>query len=164
MAGLKGTWLTNTEHATIDEKGRLIFSKKKREILGEGFCVVVGASGCLEVHTSESWEQMASDVVSHDKMNLGRKKFARMFFGLSETGLDFDAQGRVVIPARLRKAAGLNKDVSIVGCGDYCEIWDKARYEDGGGSLDESQFSSRELEYEATFLRMKDRWPELPRQ
>ena len=34
-----------------------------------------------------------------------------------------DSQGRIVVPAKLRKYAGLEKDTVIIGVNDRAEIW-----------------------------------------
>ena len=39
-----------------------------------------------------------------------------------------DRQGRVTIPAPLRAYAGLDRDCTVVGQGDYVEVWDTAAY------------------------------------
>lgn len=37
--------------------------------------------------------------------------------------------GRLLIPVRFRKKAGLSRDIILAGCGDYLEIWDKNKWE-----------------------------------
>ena len=39
-----------------------------------------------------------------------------------------DKQGRILIPPSLRRHAGLEKDVTIVGTDPYVEIWDTDRW------------------------------------
>lgn len=41
---------------------------------------------------------------------------------------DIDSAGRIGISAKLRSIVGLEKDVTITGCGDYLEIVDRARF------------------------------------
>jgi MraZ protein len=47
------------------------------------------------------------------------------YFG--QTG-EFDAQGRVLIPPRLREAAGMTGDVDVLGQVDYLEVWNHERF------------------------------------
>jgi MraZ protein len=41
-----------------------------------------------------------------------------------------DKQGRILIPAKLREFAGLEKDVTMIGVGGRVEIWNPDRLED----------------------------------
>ena len=41
-----------------------------------------------------------------------------------------DAQGRVMLPALLKKIAGIKKDIITVGHGNRLEIWAADRYQD----------------------------------
>ena len=47
---------------------------------------------------------------------------------------ELDAQGRVLIPLPLREYAGLEKNVTVIGCNNHAELWDseawKAVYEE----------------------------------
>lgn len=43
--------------------------------------------------------------------------------------VEIDATGRVLISPELRTAAGISKDVMLLGMGRHFELWDKARYE-----------------------------------
>jgi MraZ protein len=42
--------------------------------------------------------------------------------------VEMDAAGRILVPAPLRKFAGLDKDVALVGQGTRFELWDEARW------------------------------------
>lgn len=45
------------------------------------------------------------------------------------TGVDLDGSRRFTLPVELREAAGLAKDVVLVGCINWFEIWNPERYE-----------------------------------
>ena len=47
---------------------------------------------------------------------------------VSFSGNSMDAQGRVLIPAKLRTKIGLTSDIVFVGMNDYIEIWDAEVY------------------------------------
>ena len=121
--------LLGTEEAGLDDKNRLIFSKKKRERLGDGFVVTVGPKGCLEAFPSHIWNNMVAKLLSQDELNEGVSEYTSLLLGWADDDLKFDAQGRVVIPHRLRSKADIKKDVVIVGCGNRCEIWAKEEHE-----------------------------------
>ena len=37
---------------------------------------------------------------------------------------ELDAQGRILLPQNLREWAGLQKDVTVIGCNNHAELWD----------------------------------------
>ena len=39
-----------------------------------------------------------------------------------------DKQGRILLPPPLREHAGLDKEVVVIGVGDYAELWEPARW------------------------------------
>ena len=107
---------------SIDEKGRLIIPAKLRDDLGESFVICNGLEGCLFVYSQDELNTLP-------RMNKDARIFKRYFFGSASEG-SFDKQGRVSVPASLRKAAHLEKDVVLVGVQDRVEIWDKALWEE----------------------------------
>ena len=108
---------------SIDEKGRLIIPAKLRDDLGESFVICNGLEGCLFVYSQDEWNQFVAELNTLPRMN----KDARIFKRYEGS---FDKQGRVSVPASLRKAAHLEKDVVLVGVQDRVEIWDKALWEE----------------------------------
>lgn len=122
--------LIGTDEATIDDKGRLLVSKKKRERLGEPFALSLGSTGCLNAYPQAVWDAKWEEIQRHDSLNLGREQYTRLVLGEAEDELKFDAQGRVVIPQRLRQVAHLKDKVVVVGAGDHLEIWNAPAYEE----------------------------------
>ena len=51
-------------------------------------------------------------------------------FGTAEDELKFDAQGRMVVPQKLRDAAKLKDKVLLIGCGERVEFWSAAEWDE----------------------------------
>ena len=47
----------------------------------------------------------------------------------SAAELEFDKQGRILVPSALREHAELQKDAVIIGTGDKVEIWSRERFD-----------------------------------
>lgn len=119
------------DEATIDDKGRLLMGRKKRERLGENFVMTLGMKGILTAYPREVWEGILDDIETVSATNPGRQQYSRSILGHAEDELNCDGQGRVVIPSRLRKVAGLepSSEVILLGCGERMEIWTASEYE-----------------------------------
>ena len=50
------------------------------------------------------------------------------FFFAGAANCEVDKQGRILLPANLRKYAGIDKEVVSVGVFSRVEIWSKERY------------------------------------
>ncbi len=114
------------EH-TLDIKGRLAMPAKLRDSLGNKFIITKGLDGCLFVYDFEQWKILEAKL---EALPMGQKKtrdYARFFFGSASEG-ECDKQGRVLLPANLRKHAALEKEAVIVGVGNRVEIWDSERW------------------------------------
>jgi MraZ protein len=136
--------LLGTDEATIDEKGRILIGKKKRERLGENFVMALGEVGCLVAYPEETWEKLYAEIMQFSGINQGRQQYTRLMLGTADDELSFDAQGRVVVPSKLRKLARLDKEVVLVGCGDRLEIWDKDEWRQYNEYPDSYGFQRRE--------------------
>lgn len=53
---------------------------------------------------------------------------AAVFLCREQRDVEVDKQGRIVIPAKLREHAGLEKEIMIIGASSRAEIWDKERW------------------------------------
>ncbi len=121
--------LIGTDEATIDDKGRILFAKKKRDRLGKDFAIVVTKRGCLAAYPQSVWLKMQHDVFQYESINEGREQYTRLYYGQADDDLNFDTQGRVVIPQKMREIGKLKKDVLLVGALDRVEIWAVEEYE-----------------------------------
>lgn len=115
--------LAGREEANVDDKGRVLFSKRKRDILGDDFVMRLGDSGCIYVYASTEWDEVTAELDRYPKNDLGRQTYTRLLMGTVVFDLNFDAQGRTVIPRMLRDMAKIDGSVVIVGCDERAEIW-----------------------------------------
>ena len=120
--------LLGTDEATLDKKGRLLLVKKKRERLGTDFAVTFGECGCLVAYPQPKWQEICDDIMKYESINQGRQQYTRLVLGQADDELNFDSEGRFVVPSKLRDLAKLKEEVVIIGCGDRLEIWDKQEY------------------------------------
>lgn len=134
---------------TIDEKGRIIVPSKFREQLGENFVVTQGLDGCLFVYSNEEWEVFVAGL-----KNLPGSKEARQlqrYFMAGAVMCEVDKQGRILIPAKLRTQAGLEKEVVFVGVLSKIEIWSKERWEQNDGYDDMDEIAEHMSEFGLSF-------------
>ena len=123
-------WLLGTDEATIDDKGRVLVGKKKRERLGETFALSVGAEGQLVAYPMAEWERMVTEILSYPSIQPGTQLYSRFVLADAEDDIKFDSQGRFVVPQRLRQIANLKDKIVLVGLATRMEIWAKQEYEE----------------------------------
>ena len=111
--------MTGTYEHTIDAKGRLFIPAKLREELGDTFYLAVGVDACLAIYPMETWNRFTEKFAS---LPMSQSKAMRPLFA-NAAKCELDAQGRIVIPQKLRKYAGLEKEAVIIGVNDRAEIW-----------------------------------------
>ena len=120
---------------SIDIKGRLNFPAKLREDLGDSFIISKNAGGepFLCVYSLIEWQEKQNrlkSVTDDNKAALQRYLFS------SACESSPDKQGRIVIPQKLREFAGLEKDVTVIGSDDHCEIWSAREWGANGEQMD----------------------------
>ncbi len=119
-------FLGEYEH-TIDAKGRMAVPAKFRAQMDRGAVISKGMGTCLSVYTMQRWEQKSDELVA-GKASDDLRDFERRIYP-SASEVELDAQGRIVIPARLRAYASLGAEVTIAGVRDHFEIWDRTAWQ-----------------------------------
>ncbi len=113
---------------TLDAKGRMFMPSKFRDELGETFIVTLGLDHCLFVFSSDEFDRLKSKMDALSIANKDARQFARFFFaGACEC--EMDKQGRIMLPAKLRSYAELEKDVTVVGVSSRLELWNTEKWE-----------------------------------
>ena len=111
--------MTGTYEHSIDAKGRLFIPAKLREELGVTFYLAMGVDECLAIYPQETWNRFTEKFAS---LPMSQSAAMRPLFA-NASKCELDSQGRIVIPQKLRKYAGLEKDAVIIGVNDRADIW-----------------------------------------
>ena len=101
----------------LDAKGRMLVPTKYRDALAvqcEGQLTLTRhPHGCLLLLPRPVWTEMRKDIVAWP---MAARSWQRIFMG-NATDVEFDGSGRILISPELRAAAGLSKDVVLLGMG-----------------------------------------------
>ncbi len=115
-------------HITLDGKGRFAVPARFRAQLDElcsgELTFTRHPDGCALLYPRPAWEEKRKELMA---LPFAARTFQRIVMG-SATDADMDKNGRLLIPAEIRQACGLNnKDIVLVGLGNHFEIWDAER-------------------------------------
>jgi MraZ protein len=133
MAGTRspvrgGKFLGSFQHQ-LDDKGRLSLPAQfRREATDQRFVLVQAYAPALALYPETEWLEV------EDRMQvMMRDPAARMWvLSVMSNAVEVapDAQGRILIPAALRSAAGLEGQALLVGAINKVEIWNPATFEE----------------------------------
>ena len=112
----------------LDDKGRLAVPTRYRVELSDccdnQIVVTVGLDKCLLLYPLPEFEEIERKLVRLPSLNKKAKRLQRLLIGHA-TECEIDAQGRFLIPEPLRRFAGLDRKVALIGQGNKFEIWDE---------------------------------------
>lgn len=109
---------------SIDKKGRLAIPSKLRDELGDSFMVCRGIYGkrCICVYPKEQWEALVEKI---GQLPASRSSVVKRFLYDGAFSVEFDTQGRILLPSSLREYAELENEAHIIGVDTNLEIWNK---------------------------------------
>lgn len=107
----------------IDTKGRLAIPAKFRMQLDGGAILTRGLDSCLFLFPKKEWDNLVEKLMKLPLAQAGSRAFVRlMLSGASD--VEFDSQGRILIPESLRNYAHLDKKTVVTGLYNRIEVWD----------------------------------------
>lgn len=137
-----------TYYNSIDAKNRLIVPSKHRDQLG-GRCVLTrGLDTCLYIYSMEDWEKQMEKIAALPESDPKIRAFIRHFCA-NAAELEFDKQGRIVIPGELKEYARIGKDLVTMGAMKKIEVWSKEIWEapDNENKMDAEEFADSLTQY-----------------
>lgn len=120
--------LLGTFTPRLDDKGRLILPAKFRPRMASGLVITRGHERCLFVIPMDEFREIYDQARQAPVTSKQVRDYLRVFLSGAHDEVP-DKQGRVSIPATLRRYAGLGRDVAVIGAGTRIEIWDAPSWE-----------------------------------
>lgn len=118
----------------VDDKGRVSLPAKFRKVVSKDLVVTESPlNGSLWVFESEGFNKWIDQVFidrfgRYDASSTQHMSLRTTLKSRAED-VQMDASGRIMLPAEMRGAADISKDVVIVGNTGYFEVWDAKRYD-----------------------------------
>ncbi|BBO82962.1 division/cell wall cluster transcriptional repressor MraZ [Desulfosarcina ovata] len=122
---------------TIDPKGRIIIPTRFRDVLkagGDERVMITCMDDCLFAYTLDEWSKLEQKILHLPQKSESMRRFQRIFIGGAHD-CKCDGQGRVLIPPFLKKYAGLEKEIVLVGVLDRFEIWSQDNWDRENGQM-----------------------------
>ena len=116
----------------IDLKHRLILPAEARKAImpehGEELFVVVGSNRVPWMYPDKYYEFLVSQTMPEVIPDEASIAFNQLKYAMAYR-VKWDAQGRMVLPEKLLKLTGLKTEVTLLGCRDHLQLWDRSRWE-----------------------------------
>jgi len=118
---------------SLDEKGRFAMPSIFREELGHSerpdlVMALAYDIKYLRLYPYEQWRKLMAEI-EEAIPDAGRRNDALRAFSTQVRALNLDKAGRLLLPPELRSAAGLNREIKIIGMGSKIDVWDPAAHE-----------------------------------
>ncbi len=128
---MSGFFFSGSSGAKLDEKDRFVVPQEMRYgLVEEGKCEFViglGLGGCLSIYRKSAIDRIVEKFKQNQHIAKFQKFFTLFFSTLHPT--ECDKVGRVHLPATLKNAVGIEKEIVVAGVMDKIELWPKEVYD-----------------------------------
>lgn len=111
----------------VGAKGRVAVPVKFREALGKSAIISQGYEKSLLLVSRSKWEELTG-FLGDKPLTIGPVRDTERFLYGSAFEVEFDAQGRIVVPQELREFADLNNEAVFLGVGNRVEVWSRQNW------------------------------------
>jgi len=133
-----------TYEPKLDDKGRVILPARFREDMEGGIVLTRGQEHCIYAFPAQEFEQMTVELQRAPLSSKQARDYVRVLLSGAYKEVP-DKQGRITLPPDLRKYAGLDRELTVIGAGSRAEIWNSQAWNDYL-SIQEDVFSQTENE------------------
>ncbi|HET8596639.1 MAG TPA: division/cell wall cluster transcriptional repressor MraZ [Castellaniella sp.] len=114
---------------TLDAKGRMSIPARYRDALlaEEQGCLTLTRhpDGCLMLYPRSTWQTKRAQIAA---LPAAARPLQRFVLG-SAQDVEMDSAGRILVAPELREAAGLTREVMLLGLGSGFELWNREQWE-----------------------------------
>ena len=123
--------LRGSTSARIDDKGRLKVPNAFRRLVeqkhGREVFLTSLTGEYVRIYPMPVWLELEEKLAAMPSTHPAKLRFLDRVNYYGSDG-EFDSQGRLIIPARLRDAATMNGDVDVLGQVNYLDVWNHDRF------------------------------------
>ena len=115
----------------LDAKGRLAIPARHRDVLAAAsgrLVITADHGGCLLIYPLATWEPIQARLMQLSSFDDQIRALQRLIVGHADD-VELDAAGRILVPPALRRYAGLDRRVVLIGQGQKLELWDEVRWQ-----------------------------------
>ncbi|MBF7730342.1 division/cell wall cluster transcriptional repressor MraZ [Pseudomonas sp. N040] len=117
---------------SLDAKGRLAMPSRYRDELvarcaGQLIVTIDAIDPCLCVYPLAEWELIEAKLRELPSLREESRRLQRLLIG-NAVDVELDANGRFLVPPRLRDYARLDKHAMLVGQLNKFQLWDEAAW------------------------------------
>jgi MraZ protein len=118
---------------TIDDKNRLLIPSDIRKLLnperdGEALFLVIGVNRKPWLYPERYYETLVSQEPAEMMPADERLSRDQLLFGMASR-LEWDKQGRVLVPEKTLRRTGLGREVTLLGVRNHLELWNRGDWD-----------------------------------
>ena len=138
--------LTGEFELNIDDKNRLLIPSEVRKSInqsthGDGFFLVMGINRKPWLYSERYYEELVTAAPADITPEQDLLAFDQLHFALASR-VEPDGQGRLLLPQKILRRAGIQKEVTLIGVRDHLEVWNRG---DWDARIDELEKQAAEI-------------------